>query len=235
MKKLKLQFHSELNPNLWDGDTLNAEVKQALMKIAVEFVKFLKVDVAPSDVVLVGSAANYNYTQFSDIDLHIIMDFTKIGDDREFVKEYVDAKKFIWNDEHDIKIHGQEVECYVQGLDETNASAAVYSLMTGDWIKKPDPTHPKIDMETVLTKVKDISSRIEQAKGDEQALDKIKAKLKVMRQSGLDRAGEYSTENLVFKALRNAGKIDILSNYAKNIFDKTLSLKELNEWNELTK
>lgn len=225
-QKLNIQFHDTLNPDLWQDDTLKPEVKDALLKISEEFVNFLKIEVEPQDIVILGSSANYNYTEHSDIDLHVIVEFSKIGKDKDFVKEFFDSKKFIWNNEHDIKIYGHEVECYVQDVGETNHSTAVYSIMSDEWIKKAKPEQPKIDTQEVLHKAKDFAKRIELAKGDSEALNSLKDKLKNMRQSGLDKAGEFSTENLVFKALRNSKHIEKLYNYAKDIFDKELSLNE---------
>lgn len=235
MENLNIQFHATLNPDLWEGDSLKPDVKDALLKISEEFVNFLKVEVEPEDIIMLGSSANYNYTEYSDIDLHMIVDFSKVGEEKTIVKELFDAKKFIWNNEHDIKIYGHEIECYVQDVGETNASTAVYSLTTDEWLKKPSADHPKIDTQEVLVKAKDFAKRIELAKGDSEALNSLKDKLKDMRKSGLKKAGEYSTENLVFKALRNSKHIEKLMNYAKNIFDKELSLDEFtNEWKELS-
>jgi len=229
MEKLNLQFHDTLNPDLWEGDELKPEVKEALLKISEEFVNFLKIEVEPEEIILLGSSANYNYTEHSDIDLHVIIDFSKVGEDKKLVKGFFDAKKFIWNTQHTIKIYGYEVECYVQDISETNHSTAVYSLTTDSWIKKPSREKPKIDTQEVLHKAKDFAKRIEMAKGDAEALNGLKDKLKHMRQSGLDRAGEYSTENIIFKALRNSKHIEKLYTFAKDVFDQELSLKEYQE------
>ena len=233
MEKLNIQFHNTLNQDIWDGEVLNSKVKETLFTISTEFIKFLKIEVEPADILFVGSLANYNYTEQSDIDIHILLDFKKIGDDVKFVKEYFNAKKFIWNNEHDIKVYGHEIECYVQDVNEENASIAIFSIKNNEWIKKPQIDYPKIDTKAVLSKAKDFSERIELAKGDLEALTDLKEKLKTMRQSGLSKFGEYSTENLVFKALRNSKKIKKLADYAKNIYDSELSLNEFQEteWN----
>ena len=59
---------------------------------------------------MTGSLANYNWSKFSDIDLHIIVNYEDIDDNSELVKDYVTAKRIVWNDTHDIKIYGFEVE-----------------------------------------------------------------------------------------------------------------------------
>jgi hypothetical protein len=47
-----------------------------------------------------------------------------------------------------------------------------------------------------------------------------------MRQAGLDRAGEWSVENLVFKILRNLGIIDQLTEKIRELEDQELSLEQ---------
>lgn len=232
MEKI-IQFHKTLNQDLWDGETLKKEVKKTLDRVSKEFIKFLKIDETPSDILLIGSLANYNYTEFSDMDIHVVVDFAAIGKDKKFIKEYFDAKKFVWNHEHDIKIFGYEIECYVQDKDEKNSSTAVYSIKNSEWLKKPSNENPKIDMVAVRYKAKDFSEQIDMAKGDLESLTSLKEKIKKMRQAGLDKVGEYSVENLTFKALRHSGKIKKLLDYAKNIFDKDLSLAESQDWENL--
>jgi hypothetical protein len=47
-----------------------------------------------------------------------------------------------------------------------------------------------------------------------------------MRQAGLERAGEWSVENLVFKILRNLGIIDQLTEKIRELEDQELSLEQ---------
>ena len=47
-----------------------------------------------------------------------------------------------------------------------------------------------------------------------------------MRKAGLERAGEWSTENLVFKILRNLGMIDQLAEKIRELEDQELSLEQ---------
>jgi hypothetical protein len=57
-------------------------------------------------------------------------------------------------------------------------------------------------------------------------IEKIKNKLKKFRQSGLERGGEYSYENLTFKLLRRNGYIEKLMTVKSKILDKELSLTQ---------
>ncbi len=54
---------------------------------------------------------------------------------------------------------------------------------------------------------------------------KYKAKIKKFRQCGLDRGGEYSTENLVFKVLRRNGYIEKLFDFENELLNKRLSME----------
>ena len=53
----------------------------------------------------------------------------------------------------------------------------------------------------------------------------LKDKLKDYRQSGLDKDGEFSYENLVFKYLRRSGHIGKLFDEKTKIKDKELSVE----------
>jgi len=57
-------------------------------------------------------------------------------------------------------------------------------------------------------------------------LDSVKDKIKKFRTSGLEKGGEYSYENLVFKFLRRNGYIQKLFDYKNNLIDKSLSIQE---------
>jgi hypothetical protein len=59
---------------------------------------------------------------------------------------------------------------------------------------------------------------------DPEDIDKIMKKLKQYRQAGLDAHGEFSTENLVFKSLRNNGDLEHLDNKRTELYNTKLSL-----------
>jgi predicted nucleotidyltransferase len=177
------------------------------------------------DIYFLGSTAGYNWTPTSDIDLHLVVDFDKIGDDEELVKQYVDGLKSKWNQAHDIKIGNHPVEVYIQDKKEVNKSQSVYSLMKNDWVKKPKHEDIKVDKDAIKKKYKQFVESINAAI-QEQDIDKIKKLIKRiydMRQAGLDKSGEYSTENLVFKLLRSTGYINKLRDTVTQLTDKELS------------
>lgn len=226
MKETHRIYNSVLNPSIWETDNnIKTDVLNALLKVANTFYKSTELTVPLEDIYFLGSTAGYNWTPTSDIDLHLVIDFSQIDQNEDLVKQYVDGLKTKWNQAHDIKIGNHPVEVYIQDKKEINKSQAVYSLMKNAWVKKPKHEDPKIDKDAIKKKyhqyVKYIDSAIQ-----EQDLDKIKKLIKRLyeiRQSGLDASGEYSTENLVFKLLRSTGYINKLRDAADQITDKELS------------
>ena len=55
-------------------------------------------------------------------------------------------------------------------------------------------------------------------------LEKLKDKLKAMRQSGLDSGGEFSNENIVFKLLRRNDIMEQINDMLTDAYDKSVSL-----------
>jgi hypothetical protein len=236
IKLPKKYIHDTLNQDVWNDDELDVEILENLKKIALDFYEFLKIDAPVEDVWFTGSLANYNWSDYSDIDLHVLIDFDKInGIEYDFLKEYFDAKKNVWNNSHNIKIKDFEVELYVQDSNELHTSTGVFSIINNEWVKKPNPLDPEIDRELLKSKIQKIINKIEEIDeitNLEEIQEKsklLKDKIKKMRQSGLDRGGEFSEENLAFKYLRNNGYIEKLFNKKKDAYDKSVSIDENEE------
>jgi predicted nucleotidyltransferase len=226
-----------LNPKVWENcedpkkAILIPKVRKALMRISEEFIDDLGDDIFVDDIYLMGSLANFNWSEYSDFDLHVIIDFERYGKQEELYKELFDLKKKLFNDKHNIKIFGYDVELYAQGLSDESHSDGVYSVMNDEWIHRPTKTHKNIDMSVLKTKIKCWTDKIDDAidnaktEGDAENLKKIKEKLKDYRQSGLNKDGEFSYENLVFKYLRRSGHIGKLFDEKNKIKDKELSVE----------
>jgi hypothetical protein len=116
----------------------------------------------------------------------------------------------------------------VQGESETHHSTGVYSVMDSRWLIKPQKTEPDLDDQAVEAKKDSMLSQIEQAllSKDLDKLRSVKDKITTMRRAGLDRAGEYSVENVVFKILRNLGLIDQITDKIRELEDQELSLEQ---------
>tara|TARA_R110002020_G_scaffold216926_6_gene424751 strand:- start:498 stop:2423 length:1926 start_codon:yes stop_codon:yes gene_type:complete len=226
----------DLNQKIWNkDDQVRPGVKGALMDIVEEFMDKLDLDLDVKDIIITGSIANYNWSKFSDIDIHVLIDFKEVNDNEVMVKKFFDSVRSNWNKLHDIRVKGHEVEMYVQDAHEPHVSTGVYSLLEDRWLVKPTKIKPQIDKETATKKMKSLSreidklSRIFDAADYQEAYDfaqRLKEKLKRMRRAGLDDTGIYSPENLAFKMLRRSGDIEQLFSIYTRSYDKLYSLDQ---------
>lgn len=226
-----------LSPDIWENDKLKPEIKKNLIKICNDFFKNLELPekIKVKDILIVGSIANYNWSKFSDVDLHIVVDFSQFNENKEFVRKFFDANKNLFNIKHDITVSEYPVEIYVQDVEDTLYSSAIYSLLKNKWIIQPEKENFILDKETIKRKVLKIFAKLDAIKDDynnqnyQKTIDNItnlKNSIKKMRQSGLESGGEYSIENLIFKILRRSDFIEILDNYKNKAYDKLMSLEE---------
>lgn len=230
------RLQNELNPKIWESsDRMSPKVRERLLDIAYEFIEFLGVDVVISDVVMIGSLANYNWSRFSDVDLHLIADFGQFSEkELPLYEELFKLKKTLFNNKHDITIYDYDVELYVQDTSEPNNSSGEYSVLFNEWKTKPSKENVEIDIKLIKKKSEQWMSQIdiviENAKDESlevaiKLIDKYKDKIKKYRTAGLEKGGEMSDENLVFKVLRRNGYIQKLFDFKNEFTDKSLSLK----------
>lgn len=226
---LTFQYHSDLNPQLWQDEKLNDDVREKLIEIGKTWAEW--VDLPPEsilDFIFVGGNASYAYTPHSDIDLHVLVDKSRIADCPELIDDYLKDKKQLWSLTHDISILGHDVEIYAQDVDEPVPSdQGSYSLTKDAWITKPTHTEHDVDSTHVQKKVNDYIHKIEDliaSNATDESFEKLKTKIKNMRSAGLKQAGELSVENIVFKELRNLGYLDKMTNYVRSAQDQRLSM-----------
>jgi len=229
---ITFEYHDKLNPVIWGGNELNSEIEEKLLEIAEAFIDFLGIEIDVEDITLTGSLANYNYTKYSDFDLHIITDFNAYDTDKELLKDYFNAKKTIWNSTRDITIKGYDVEVYVQDMAESHHSTGVYSIKNREWITVPKLIKDKTQIDHGLIQKKkeamlDIINYALSPDCDVECADKQKEKFMELRKSGLEKGGEFSPENLAFKELRRSGAIERLVQGILQKKDKKLSLDSL--------
>jgi len=230
------EVRKTLNPKVWENPTepskaeMKEKVRKGLLKIAEKFVEYLGDDIFVDDVVLTGSLANFNWSEFSDFDLHIIIDFSQFGDESETMKENFNLKKQIFNEKHDITIFGYDVELYAQDAEENHFSTGVFSVLNDEWISEPKKVKFQFDKTTLEKKINQWTEKIDSAidkseKKDGKILEDIKEKIKEYRKSGLEKKGEISYENLVFKFFRRSGQNQKLFDKANQTLDKELSIE----------
>ncbi len=227
----------ELNSKIWDDFNLDKDVREQLVRIAQDFYEKIELPADVVDIALCGSLCNYNWSEkYSDFDLHIIINFSDVDENYELVEKVCDYAKKVWNEQHDIKIKGYDVEIAVQDSDDLKKAIAggrmggVFSLLNNKWIKRPE----RIDFEpdeklisekakTIMMSVDDVEEQSEEDKYDafEEKISKVWKKIKDYRQSGLEsESGEYSVGNLVFKLLRRNGYIGKIMELKRKTYDK---------------
>ena len=231
-------IQNTLNSNIWEDGKINPEIRLKLLTIGKNF--FNDLDLEPNiklhDITLTGSISNYNWSKFSDVDLHLRLDFSEVDDDKAFVKNYMLAKKTIWNDKHDITIYDFPVEVYVEDIGDTHIASGLYSILKDKWLVVPKKKELKIDLDDIRSKAEGYVGSIEtlkelmklgRYKKVIQMIDDIKTKLKRMRQSGLETGGEFSVENLAFKALRRSPFIAMISKMKDDAYDKLMTMEDI--------
>ena len=229
--RLTLMYHEDLNVKFWDGLVLRSEVREKLLEIGYTWAEFAKIPSnAIQDIILVGGNANYNYTEYSDLDLHLVVDKDEIAAcQTDFLDDFLRDKKRLWALTHDVTLYGQPVELYAQDIrDEIPRNQGTYSVLNNWWIQEPRKQYVDFTDPLLKQKVRDMMERIDDLidtqADDITVLNKLKEKIRTMRGSAIQRGGEFALENLVFKELRNRGYLDKLSKYIRTIEDRNLSL-----------
>jgi hypothetical protein len=221
-----VEYNTILNPKLWDNTRLKSDVRGALLRMAEDFKEFIDVPFEVLDVVITGGNVNYNYTEHSDIDLHLIANFDQVKCDRE-VAELFDSKRLLYKRQYNLSIHGVPVELYVEDHRMPAVSAGAYSVLSGNWIKKPQQNLPKYNEEELAHWVSVWKKILRHAikTGDLQACQTALKLLRQYRKKGLKTPqGEFSIPNLVYKSLRNDQVIQGITIIIDRLHDRELNI-----------
>lgn len=229
----KIELHTTLNPKLWDLDSrLDEEVADKLQEIVDQFILELEENNIPIKVLdahLVGSNASFNYTDESDLDVHIVANFESVTCDPTLLNLLYNFFKKYFNDKYEISIHGIPIELYVEDVNAATVSNGIYSLFNHEWVKFPEPIEiPDIDITDVFAPYEDRYNEIIEEENASEAEDLVN-ELYLLRKNALTTGGEYSTGNLVFKEFRNLGYLDGLKQLVTDERAKELSLESLLE------
>lgn len=204
-----------LNPQIFDleNDKMKIDVRDILLEIADDFYELLNLKVEYTDIWLVGSNANYNWSEYSDVDVHLLIPFSEVNMDQDMIDSYFKDKGALWNNSHNLKIGPHKIELYVQNSEVDNVkSGGIYSILYDSWVRKPEYMEMDIDREGVENFIRAFGKRLDgvmQLKNNPKELTKalqgLSDYLHDERTKGLQRGGEFSPENLAFKYLRNKG------------------------------
>ena len=224
----------ELDAKIWQDGALNKNVSKRLTKIANEFLEGLNIGATMEDLRFTGSLANYNWSKYSDIDLHIVVDFSKIDENTELVKDFFYGAIWRWNELHDITIYGHEVEIFVENVGHVTQSAGNYSIMNDEWVVEPNPETVDFDYATARKKADAIETEVNliekfsenKPESALKSIERLKKKIRKMRQAGLKSPDqEYSAENIAFKILRREETLDKLNDMKYHTYDKILTIR----------
>ena len=233
LKKFKIEdainFHDELNPLLFDEhNKLKPNIKSQLDTIVDDFIEYMGIpDLAVEDVIITGSNVAFTYTPHSDIDLHLLVDFSALPES-DVYKELFNAKKSLYNDTYEITIRDIPVELYVQDTAQAHTSLGEYSLYQDKFTRIPRKTRANLDEISTEHKFERLEQLALQGLKSED-IDKVNEVLSIIkryRQAGLDNKGEFGPENLAFKAIRSKGYFQALFDLRNKLRGKQLSIEE---------
>ena len=219
-------MQKELNPKLWEEKKLKEDVREAIIDIVSEFMDNLIIPVEILDVRVVGSNASYNYTEQSDLDVHIISDLELVGSPTEIVQALYNSERSNFNRTHNIKIKGIDVELYVEDVNSSVTSNGIYSVIDDIWIKEPQiikERSVKIDKKELRDLVNSVKSVL--ADGDSNDIKDCINMLYLMRKDSIAIDGEYSVGNLLFKEIRNRGLLSALKDKYNEMISDELTLE----------
>ena len=225
VSKITLQYHRQLNPKIWTDDKLDVSVRTKLLEIAGVWQKFANIqNMHVLDIILTGGNANYNYTPQSDLDVHLVVDYNKMSCGDTLLMDYFMAKKSLW------AAKGYPVELFAEDkTSKPKQGQGVFSLKNNKWIQKPELVVLNFKKDDLLAQKVEFYARqidnVVKGKQDQETASALNDRIRSMRSAAIQRGGEFSFENLVFKELRNRGLITRLSNYLKTQQDKQLSLR----------
>ena len=226
-----------LNQRIWTskGD-LKVVIRKKLYKIAKDFINDIEdMEIKIEDVILVGSIAGYNWSKYSDIDLHIVVDYNAL---RKYASKLIlqktfDQTKNSWNKNHKLLIYGYPVEIYIQDVDANNKSDGIYSIKYGKWVKIPTGGNEIQQREMIkkqaasyLNLIDKFSTMAYECRSKKAAkriiheIEKLYDESIRSRKTALAEGGEYAPGNIVFKVLRRTGAIQKMKDAKALLYDK---------------
>jgi len=238
-----------LNPKFFNEDNiLNPKVRMILLSIIADVKKSAEKELGekiPWDHdIITGSLIGTNYDNQSDIDLHMILDYSKLPKDKaNLMQKFLSFFFKSWNKDNDIDLYGHKVEIYPQIKNEPHFSENTYNLtdnhFEGEIKLDKIAAGPEDHMAAKNYYKKAKNLNLVRCESSEQCLDqykKVKAlwtEIKEMRKKGLAKAtqenpfpGLSSHENIVFKLLRRNKTlqllVDMMRQLKKRIYDKKL-------------
>ena len=234
-----IELHDELNPIIFDeSNKLRPLVRKSLLRVISKYIESSEI-ISMSDVIdaqLVGSIASYNFTPYSDLDVHLVVNMEAVSCDPALFQLACNAERSNFNKNYDITIKGIEIEMYVEDVKASTASNGIYSLYKDEWIKFPQKiTVPNYDSDeeyiALLDKWKSLAETVLGSANEAQQVQDYINNLYNLRRTSIMTEGEFGKGNLVFKEIRNLGLLDKLKEKQYELSSKELSLESMTESN----
>lgn len=220
--------NNKLNTKIWENDTLKEDVKQALLRVVEQFKEELQIPIDIVDIRIVGSNASYNYTDKSDIDLHLVVNTETLPFYDEILELYYHSARGKFNRDFNIKIKGLPVELSIENIKSNVVSNGIYSLIEDKWVKYPE----KIDIGPIKDMTKSVqflklTNEINQILDNptSASIREIIDRIYMIRKNSIASDGEYGEGNLLFKAIRDSGLLQKLKDSLYDILSKELTLE----------
>jgi hypothetical protein len=238
--KIKV-YNEKLEPNFWDENkNINSEIRLDLLKIVKDFYVSIEFISPIIDILFLGSLVNYTYTEKSDADLHVVINIIDEGLDLEHYRKFLDSLSGRFNEEHDIIIKGHKIELYLQDITEKNSTpekarshGAMFSILHNKWLVEPKFEQPSLDKSAIKKAFYEIKNQINNVIESRkvEGLKELMKSIRDYRNKGLEgKEGEFSVENIVFKALRHTGLLKKLKDGINSIYDRLVSLEEMESY-----
>lgn len=191
------------------------------------------------DIQLVGSLAQFNWSKYSDVDLHVVVDYAKLRQygTPETLQSIFNHIKDNFNKKHKLLIYGYPVEMYVQNTDVVTESNGIYSVLYGRWLKIPRSRDGIKDRELIKTtaakcinminKYEELAYQTRSIPFAEMLIDetqKIYDQIVKARKFAIAKDGEQAAGNIIFKVLRRSGHIQKMKDIKTYLYDKINSL-----------
>lgn len=222
-------MHSKLNTNIWAGDRLRREVRDALQKLSYRILKDSNIPKDKvKDIIFTGSLAGYNYASHSDLDLHLVIKFDEFKNGQVLLHEFLNKIEPLWNNKHNVDVLSNDIDVYYQDANVELIASAVYSILDDIWVKTPSPQKKvekplKYKYYRIKKTIEDII-KLESSQDNMAYVERVLEKLAKYRLCGMESSGEMSTENLTYKKLRANGYITKMHEIGDKLYDKYYSI-----------
>lgn len=240
----QFQIQDTLCPKIFNLETkmMLPEIREKLLEISFAFYEYIEIEpIKYSDVILTGSLASYNWSDFSDLDLHVVIPFSDVTDNVDIVENMLWALKSKFNQDHEIVVNDFKVELFAQDEHAPSlVSNGIYSIQNDKWIKFPKKIkYFNINKDRIYRLINHFNERYADIlklsqnikPGDNlenilSLLDSLSDDIFKMRKKGLNSpAGEFSSYNLAYKILRRGNMLNNIRKLSDDIFDTKYSIK----------